>query len=94
MLCDPCNVVYVVCVYDDRFVFGESMNDVLCFGGWRGGRGDDFDFVVYNRVSFLGVCGLLSFFFFFWFFHIENCCGGFVFLRILLFLSRSIWRDF
>ncbi len=37
---------------DDRFVFGESMNDVLCFGGWRGGRGDDFDFVAYNRVSF------------------------------------------
>ncbi len=37
---------------------------------------------------------LVFFFFFFLFFDIENCCSSFVFLRILLFLSRSIWRDF
>jgi hypothetical protein len=64
---------------------------VLAGGGEDGGMISIF--FVYNPVSFFGVCGLLSFFFC-WFFHIENCCGGFVFLRILLLLSRSIWGDF
>lgn len=93
-LCDPCNVVYVIrvwwsiCfwrVYEWRALF------------WRvAGRTGGMISILLPIIEslFFGVCGFFSCFFFNRFFHIENCCGSFVFLRILLFLSRSIWRDF
>ncbi len=51
--------------------------------GGEGDGGDDFDFFVYNRVSFFGVCGLLSFFFFLVFSHREL-------LRRLCFLENFV----
>lgn len=93
MLCDPCNVVYVIrvwwsiCfwrVYESRALF------------WRVARGTGGMISIFLSIieSLFLVFADCCLFFSFWFFHIENCCGGFVFLRILLLLSRSIWRHF